>query len=49
MRTIMMCGVVALTGLASAQQPQPQDQPANPPAASQPDKPKMGMGLQGRH
>ena len=42
MRTVMMClASLLVAGVASAQQPQ--DQPANPPAASQPDKPKMGM------
>jgi hypothetical protein len=43
----MMClASLLVAGAASAQQPQPQDQPAGQaaPAAMQPDKPKMGMG-----
>jgi len=47
MRTVMMCLVSFLfAGLASAQQPQPQDQPSDLQGvlAPQPDKPKLSTG-----
>ena len=45
MRTVMMCLVSFLfAGLASAQQPQPQDQTLVAPTETQPDKPKLSTG-----